>query len=289
MLSQARRRLFTTSTSPLVAIEHHIGRDHPTATLTLNGPPVNSLSLEMLSALRNAIVEVDASPSRGFVLASSHPTIFSAGLDIQELHNPDETRLRDFWTTLQDTFLALYGSSCASVAAIDGHAPAGGCLLASACDERVMASGKFGIGLNETKLGITAPFWFADALEPLIGQRRLERMLQLGSLLTPAEALEAGLVDALADHGGKRGADGDEGGQASPVLTRAHEILEGYVAVNHEARHASKLLVRSAALERLRTRKQEDLDAFLAYCLSPGYQATIGAYLEGLKGRKKGG
>ena len=51
----------------------------------------------------------------------------------------------------QDVFLALYGTPLAAVAAIDGHAPAGGCLLASACDERVMARGKFGIGLNETQ------------------------------------------------------------------------------------------------------------------------------------------
>ena len=145
--------------------------DDRTATLTMNHPPVNSLSLEMLQALRDAFVDLDASGCRGFVLASSRPTIFSAGLDITELHNPSEARLREFWSTLQDAFLALYGSRCATVAAIDGHSPAGGCLLAACCDERIMARGKWGIGLNETQLGIVAPFWFADAMRPLMGQR----------------------------------------------------------------------------------------------------------------------
>ena len=301
----------TTSSSPpppLVVFEHHHrdGEGPPTATLTLNGPPVNSLNLEMLSALGNAIVEAEESGScRGFVLASSHPTIFSAGLDIAELHNPDEGRLRDFWCALQDVFLALYGSRCATVAAIDGHAPAGGCLLAAACDERIMASGgRFGIGLNESKLGIVAPSWFADALQPLVGQRRLERMLQLGSLLSPAEALEAGLVDELAEHGGgnpirgaARGVEGGEeegqgqgksrsGGDApprSPVLTRAHERLQQYVTVDPQARQMAKLLLRSDAIERLREKKQEDADAFVAFCLSPRYQANISEYLKGLK------
>lgn len=316
MLCQARRRFSSQAKSPLVVVEHHLSREnHLIATLTLNAPPVNSLSLEMLSALRDTISEIEASSCRGFVLASSHPTIFSAGLDIRELHEPDEMRLRDFWSALQDAFLALYGTRCASVAAIDGHAPAGGCLLASACDERIMATGNFGIGLNETKIGIVAPFWFADALYPLIGQRNLERMLQLGSLLSPKEALEVGLVDTLTEHGGgnpinivntpvnagrntkrEQEEEEEEGppsrghglpGFHSPVLREAHKVLEDYISIDPAARAASKLLMRSATLRRLQERKQDDLESFVAFCLSPGYQANVKSYLAGLKNRKR--
>jgi 3,2-trans-enoyl-CoA isomerase len=66
---------------------------------------------------------------RGFVLASSGKSVFSAGLDITEMHRPDGERLGHFWRQLQETWLTLYGTGLATVAAIDGHAPAGGCLL----------------------------------------------------------------------------------------------------------------------------------------------------------------
>jgi enoyl-CoA hydratase/carnithine racemase len=71
-----------------------------------------------------------------------------------------KSRLSFFFFFLFDFKNSIkYGSPLATVAAIDGHAPAGGCLLSASCDERVMASGNFGIGLNETQLGIVAPFW----------------------------------------------------------------------------------------------------------------------------------
>jgi 3,2-trans-enoyl-CoA isomerase len=76
-----------------------------------------------------------------------------------EMYKPKEERLRQFWTALQDVWLKLYGSSFPTAAAITGHSPAGGCLLALSCEYRVMLP-NFTIGLNETKLGIVAPSWF---------------------------------------------------------------------------------------------------------------------------------
>jgi 3,2-trans-enoyl-CoA isomerase len=73
----------------------------------------------------------------GFVLASSNPKIFSAGLDMKEFMVPDPEHLSTFWTAVQDMWLALYGTPKATSAAIAGHAPAGGCLMALCCDHRV--------------------------------------------------------------------------------------------------------------------------------------------------------
>lgn len=58
-------------------------------------------------------------------------TVFSAGLDITEMYQPDNHRLANFWESLQNLWLELYGTGMATVAAIDGHAPAGGCMLVS--------------------------------------------------------------------------------------------------------------------------------------------------------------
>lgn len=92
------------------------------------------------------------------ILASSNAKIFSAGLDVSELVAPDANRLPAFWNSLQQVYIDLYGSRLATVACIQGHAPAAGCFLAMACDYRVMSAGNANhiptIGLNETQLGI---------------------------------------------------------------------------------------------------------------------------------------
>ena len=90
----------------------------------------------------------------GCVLKSSNPSIFCAGLDLMELHQPSEERLPQFWNAVQQVYLDVYGSRLAVIGAIEGHAPAAGCMLALCCDYRIMtSSSKATIGFNETKLG----------------------------------------------------------------------------------------------------------------------------------------
>lgn len=108
------------------------------ATLTMNRAPVNGLNLELLTSITQSIQEIEGNKSRGLILTSvgsikvchvlfnstcpllqSNPTIFSAGLDILEMYQPDKERIRAFWTALQDTWLALYGSSVPTAAAIN--------------------------------------------------------------------------------------------------------------------------------------------------------------------------
>lgn len=76
-----------------------------------------------------------------------------------EMYKPDPEKVKLFWSTLQEVWLQLYGSTYPTAAAINGHSPAGGCLLALSCEYRVMCP-KLTIGLNETRLGIMAPEWF---------------------------------------------------------------------------------------------------------------------------------
>ena len=114
-----------------------------------------------------------------------------------EMYKPDETRLREFWTTLQDVWLKLYGSSFPTAAAINGHSPAGGCLLSMCCEYRVMLP-KFTIGLNETQLGIVAPSWFQATMKNILPPRVTEMALTLGTMFTTEEALKvSGLLQVF--------------------------------------------------------------------------------------------
>ncbi|KAM0731213.1 Enoyl-CoA delta isomerase 1, mitochondrial [Formica fusca] len=133
--------------------------------------PVNSLNTELLSALKTSLLEAQNNRSKGVILTSSLPTIFSAGLDITEMYNTDKKRATDFWCTLQDTWLTLYSLNIPVAAAINGSSPAGGCLLAISTEYIIFVEGKHTIGLNETQLGIAAPKWFMDPFISLVGYR----------------------------------------------------------------------------------------------------------------------
>ena len=83
------------------------------------------------------------------------------------------------------------------VAAIAGHAPAGGCVLALCCDYRVMASGPYRIGLNETQVGLVVPEGVQRLLRRVAGPYRAERLMVAGEMVESEQALVYGLVDEL--------------------------------------------------------------------------------------------
>lgn len=169
------------------------------ATVKLARAPVNSLNLELLQELGSTVRELEISGATALVLTSAQPTVFCSGLDIMEMYKPDPARLAKFWSTFQDTWCSLYGSSLPTVAAITGHSPAGGCVLAMSCDYRVMQAPDFKIGMNETALGTGVPYWIKDLMVRTVGQRQAELAFQLSILFEPQSALKIGLVDEVGE------------------------------------------------------------------------------------------
>src|SRR5690606_21307984 len=109
----------------------------------------------------------------------------------------DRQALRAAWEAFFDAARALAGCPVPVVAAIAGHAPAGGCVLALCCDYRIMAAGPFSIGLNETQVGLVAPEGVQHLMRRTVGAHRAERLLVHGALLDAERALAAGLVDEV--------------------------------------------------------------------------------------------
>ena len=244
------------------------------AILSLNRPPVNSLSMEMCQSISKALKDCEEkSHIQGIVLASSsNPNILSAGLDLNELYNPDPERLPKFWDSFQQLFIDLYGTRLATVAAIEGHAPAAGCMLAICCDYRVMTDQKGRIGLNETLLGIAAPPWLGQAMVNTIGLRNAELSLGLGLLYSPQEALGIGLVDKVVP--------GDA------VMSNALDEAARWAKIPAQARVASKLLTRQEYIDRLEATRAKDNDDFCAFIRNEQVQKDLGRYLDGLKKKK---
>ena len=166
--------------------------------IQLSRPPVNALTPELVVRLRDAVRAAPDGGARAIVLSGA-PGVFSAGLDVPALIGLDRDAMNGFWLDFVDLMSVIGRSRIPIVAAVTGHSPAGGAVLALFCDYRVMARGEFRIGLNEVQVGLSVPEMVQFALRRLVGPHRAERLLVAGAMIEPDEALRVGLVDELAD------------------------------------------------------------------------------------------
>ena len=190
---QALGSHFTSGVSLMILTTDH----GPVRELRLNRPPVNALSSELISALRQAVEQASQDGLRALVLSGT-TGIFSAGLDIPLLVGLDGPGMALLWRELYALMKSLARSPIPVAAAITGHAPAGGTVLALFCDWRVATLGDFKLGLSEVQVGIPLPPVILAALRRQVGPRQAERLAVGGLILSPEEALRAGLVDELA-------------------------------------------------------------------------------------------
>ena len=150
------------------------------------------------------------------------------------------------------------------VAAMAGHAPAGGCVLALCCDYRIMADGPYRIGLNETQVGLVAPEGIQALMARVVGVHRSERLLVAGAMVDTAQALRIGLVDELT------GID--------DVATRARVWLEELQQLPQKPMLETRRIARTDVADCLRD-ERIDLQRFVAGWMEPETQGALRAML----------
>ena len=233
--------------------------------LRLARAPVNALNPELCNDLSNALAGAVANGAGGIVL-SGGPKVFSAGLDVPYLLSlgDDQAALLLAWTAFFDAARALLESPVPVVAALAGHSPAGGCVLALCCDYRIMAEGPYRIGLNETQVGLVAPEGIQALMARVVGPHRAERLLVAGAMPDAAEALRIGLVDELT------GID--------EVAIRARAWLEELLQLPRTPMLETRRIARADAVDCLREARIY-LPRFVGGWMQPDTQAALRAML----------
>lgn len=169
------------------------------AVLRLDKARGNAIDEALVEDLRQACAEVEADDGvRGVLLASANPKLFCPGLDLVSLVEFDRPRLERFMRAFGRMLVALFGLRKPMVAAVSGHAVAGGCILALTADWRVLRRGGVSIGLNEVKVGVPLPLSVSALLRASVPPTALSRVALLGRNFADEEALAAGLADELA-------------------------------------------------------------------------------------------
>ena len=166
------------------------------AVLKLNRSVTNPLNLEMVEQLRKKIRELQVDPAiNGLVLTSESEKFFSIGFDIPALFPLDKSLFQNFFHQFNQLSIELYSFPKPSVAAILGHAIAGGCILTLCCDYRFIASGKKFMGLNEKNLGIPVPYPIDCILRDLVNSQNAREITYSGDFYLPERLIELNLVD----------------------------------------------------------------------------------------------
>jgi enoyl-CoA hydratase/carnithine racemase len=177
-----------------------VTRSGAVTTLTLNRPDrLNTLSPDLISAIEGTVAALRNDTETRAVVVAGTGRAFCAGVEVGDTeYNP--LNARTFLKNLNRVFDDLEQLPQPTIAAIQGHAVAGGLELALACTFRV-ASTEARLGLPEVTLGLVAAVGTTSRLPRLVGFGRAAEMALLGDLITAETALSWGLINRIAPEG----------------------------------------------------------------------------------------
>lgn len=239
------------------------------AIITLNRGKSNSMNREMVTELSEMLHHIENDANIGGVLITGKEHFFSAGLDLIELYNYSEAEAKDFWHVFLNFVAKITAFKKPLVAAINGHSPAGGCVIALACDARVMAEGKYIIGLNEVPVGIIVPNSIFNLYAFWLGKANATRNLLEGKLFNPEEALNVGLVDELV--------------KPESILTAAERKVRKYMAFERNTWQQSKINIRRELIASTSADQSADLEIMLKQWWAPSTRAILKTIIDGLQ------
>jgi enoyl-CoA hydratase len=170
------------------------------AVLTLSHGKANALDLDFCNALAARFIELRGDDAKAVVL-TGQGNIFSAGVDLKRLSEGGADYIREFLPALHKLYDAVFFHLKPVVAAINGHAIAGGCVLACCADRRIMARESGRIGVTELLVGVPFPALAFEIVRFAVPPRYLAEFTQSGATYTTDAALQQGWIDEVAEPG----------------------------------------------------------------------------------------
>ncbi len=230
---------------------HHVVMNH--------GP--NALNPTLMDALCDALAELREDGAPPVLLRSSHDDLFCPGWDLKQLADAERTEVADSLSGFNRVVHELFSYPGPTGAAIQGHAVAGGCLLALCCDLRVMAEGRPRIGLSELNLGVPVPSASLIMLRERLAPNVVEELVVGGDGCNAERARALGVVHRIAE--------------PTMVVAQTERELARLAAKPVCAFVATKRFLLSNAWRRMSNIGPEDDETFLDCWFSPRTQERI--------------
>jgi enoyl-CoA hydratase len=201
------------------------------AVVWLDRPPVNALDAELLLDFVKTLRAIEDADVRAVVL-TGRGTAFSAGADLFSVLEGGPDYIEGSVGALSDGFEALFCFPRPVIAAVNGHAIAGGCVLACACDHRIMSAGT--IGLAELRVGVPFPTYALEIVRFAVGDS-LQEIVYFGDSYSPDDALQRGLVDEVVS--------------SEQLMERSLEVAHRLARIPHQSFELTKRALRRPVIE----------------------------------------
>ena len=240
----------------------NINRKDNITTIALTHGKVNVMDLELCQAVTEAFKQ--EGNAAGIILTGEGPA-FSAGVDLFRMVKGGSSYGEEFITALVDMFMSVFNFQGPVVAAINGHAIAGGCVIAACCDHRIMHSGKGRIGIPELHVGVPFPVEGLEILRFILPNRFLSEVVYTGGTWLAEDALQRGIVDAVCE--------------AEELMPTAEAAVHHMASVNRAVFSATKQQLHHPVLQAI-DGMQHLNDQVTAYWKEPSTHQMLGEYLE---------
>jgi enoyl-CoA hydratase len=244
----------------MIGVTHH-GK---IAVLTLAHGKANTLDTEFCRAITGEFARLKKSPAEAVVITAEGP-IFSAGVNLIRASQGGAKYLRTFLPALNKMFDAVFNFHKPVVAAVNGHAIAGGCVLAACCDYRMMARGNGRIGVTELLVGQPFPALAFEVMRFVTGPRYFAELIYTGETYLPEAALERGLVHEVVD--------------PAALQERALQSASMLAQLSPPAFQQTKAQMRLGVTDRIKRDGKKTDAAVTRIWTSPKAISTINAYV----------
>jgi enoyl-CoA hydratase len=226
---------------------------------------VNALDVELLREIEKAFSSLEA--AKAVVLTGAGRSL-SAGVDLTRIADGGQEYVKAFRPALSAAIKSVFYHPGPVVAAINGHAIAGGCVLAAACDIRLMSGGT--IGLSELRVGVPFPGVPLEVMRHVLGPAT-HRFVLGAELVPPREALAAGLIDRVTE--------------PEALLDEAVAEAERLARISPEVYAFTKRQLQGPARERIEAVSPADDDRSTRMWASPVVQEAIAGFMGDLRQR----
>ena len=176
-----------------------VARRGGVAIVTLRRPPANAMNLELTEEIAACFQDLRQDASVRSVVLTGEGKSFCAGVDLKAVPAFDEADQRRMVNALNSAFYRVYSCPVPVVGAINGHAIAGGLVLALCCDWRIAVNTPFLVGLTEVRVGVPYPVAAMEVTRQALRPDTSRRLVLFGQNMPSAAAVEAGIFDEIVD------------------------------------------------------------------------------------------
>ena len=239
----------------------HVSINDGIAEARLKRGKVNALNEPAVEEIADCLRSLAADPEARAVILTGDGSFFSFGFDIPEFLGYSRESFAKFLQRFTGLYSYLFTYHKPVVAALNGHAIAGGCMLALACDYRIMVSGRARISLNEISFGSSVFAGSVEMLKFLVGEKNAQAILYDATMYSAEAAAQLGMIDEVSS--------------TESLMKDARALAQRMAGKDAAAFRSIKDLLRAPVAQNMARNEEQSVQEFVSIWYSDSTRQTL--------------